>query len=125
MSFHTVIVVGNLGADPVMRYLPNGDPVTSFSVASSRKTKRDGATVDKTLWFRVSVWGKQAESCNTYLKKGSKVLVEGCLNPDPETGSPRVWTNKDGKTGASYEITASTVRFLGGSPDGGNTDEGF
>lgn len=132
MSFHTIIIVGNLGRDPEMRYAPNGNAVTSLNVASNRQyTDSTGQKVKETTWFRVSVWGKQAESCNTYLQKGSSVLVEGELRPDKETGNPRTYTRNDGSTGASYEVTARTVRFLstrgatddqGSAPDGG-TDE--
>ncbi len=110
--FHTIIVVGNLGKEPEMRYTPSGQAVTNFSIASSRQySTSSGQAVKETIWFRISVWGKQAESCNQYLHKGSRVLVEGRLSPDPETGSPRVWES-NGKHGSSYEITASTVRFL-------------
>lgn len=112
MSFHTVILIGNLGRDPEMRYTPSGQPVTSFSVASNRSyTGSDGQKVDETIWFRVTAWGKQAETCNQYLRKGSKVLVEGRLVPD-KNGGPRVWTKQDGTAGASFEVTANTVRFL-------------
>jgi single-strand DNA-binding protein len=112
MSFHTLIVVGNLGRDPEMRYTPNGQPVTSFSVASSRSyTNNAGEKVEETTWFRVSVWGKMAETCNQYLHKGSKVLVEGRLTAD-KNGSPRIWTRQDGTPSASFEINAQTVRFL-------------
>lgn len=111
--YHTIIIVGNLGKDPEMRYTPAGQAVTSFSVASSREyTGSDGQKVKETVWFRVSAWGKQAESCNQYLRKGSKVLVEGRLVPDPATGGPKVWTSKEGKTGASFDVSADTVRFL-------------
>ena len=119
MSFHTVILIGNLGRDPEMRYTPSGQPVTSFSVASNRSyTGSDGQKVDETIWFRVTAWGKQAETCNQYLRKGSKVLVEGRLTPD-KNGGPRIWTKQDGTSGASFEVTASTVRFLSGRNDGG------
>lgn len=132
MSFHTIIIVGNLGRDPEMRYAPNGNAVTSLNVASNRQyTDSSGQRVKETTWFRVSVWGKQAESCNTYLQKGSSVLVEGELRPDKETGGPRTYTRSDGSTGASFEVTARTVRFLSGrgSEDsvsdapGGDNDE--
>ncbi len=113
MSFHTLVIVGRLGQDPEMRYMPNGQAVTNFSVASDRVYRNQGGEqVRVTTWFRVSVWGKQAESCNQYLNKGSMVLVEGSLNPDKETGRPRVWTASDGRTGASYDVNAQTVRFL-------------
>ena len=111
--WHTIIIVGNLGKDPEMRYTPSGQAVTSFSVASSRQyTSNNGQTVKETCWFRISAWGKQAETCNQYLKKGSKVLIEGRLVPDPVTGSPRTYTKKDGTSGASYEVSAQTIRFL-------------
>jgi len=81
--FHTIIIIGNLGKDPEMRYSPNGSAVTSFSLASNRTYKgNDGQQVKETTWFRITVWGNQAESCNQYLKKGSKVLVEGRLTSD-------------------------------------------
>ena len=119
MSYHTIIIVGYLGRDPEMRYVPSGQAVTNFNMATSRRyTGPDGQQVDETTWFRISVWGKQAESCNQYLKKGSLVLVEGRLNPDPKTGSPRIWQGQNGP-GASFEVTANTVRFLGKSGDGG------
>ncbi len=111
--FHTLIFVGNVGRDPEMRYTPSGQAVTSFSVAPNRQyTNNNGETIKETIWFRVSAWGKQAEVCNQYLKKGSKVLVEGRLTPDKETGGPRVWTGQDGSPRASFEVTAGTVRFL-------------
>jgi len=111
--FHTVIIVGNLGKDPEMRYSPSGQAVTSFNLASNRQyTGSDGQQVKETIWFRVSVWGKQAEPCSQYLKKGSRVLVEGRLTPDPSTGGPKMWTRQDGSQSASFDITAQTVRFL-------------
>jgi single-strand DNA-binding protein len=111
--FHTVIVVGNLGKDPEMRYLPSGQGVCDFSVATNRQyTSANGQQVKETIWFRITAWGKQAETCSQYLRKGSKVLVEGRLTPDAATGGPRVWTRQDGTPSASYEISAATVRFL-------------
>ena len=110
--YQRLVLVGNLGRDPEMRYTPNGTAVTSLSVATSRKyTTADGQQKEETAWFRVSVWGKQAEPCNQYLSKGSKVLVEGTLVPD-ENGGPRVWTDKEGKPRASFEVRASAVKFL-------------
>jgi single-strand DNA-binding protein len=111
--FHTLIIVGNVGRDPEMRYTPSGQAVTSFSVASNRKyTSSNGEQVNETIWFRVSAWGKQAEVCNQYLKKGSRVLIEGRLTPDRATGGPRLWQKQDGTSAASFEVTAQTVRFL-------------
>ena len=111
--YHTIILVGNLGRDPEMRYTPSGQAVTNFSVATNRQyTGSDGQLVKETIWFRVSTWGKTAENCNQFLKRGSKVLVEGRLIPDTSTGGPRVWNRQDGTPSASFEVNAQTVRFL-------------
>lgn len=123
--YHTLIIVGNVGKDPEMRYTPAGQAVTSFSVATNRQyTASNGEQVKETIWFRVSTWGKQAEVCNQYVKKGSKVLIEGRLTPDKNTGGPRIWTKQDGSAGASFEVTASTVRFLSSRQEGGGGDGG-
>lgn len=120
--FHTIIIVGNVGRDPEMRYTPSGAPVTSFSVATSRQyNNQAGEKVKETIWFRVTAWNKLAETCNNFLKKGSKVLIEGRLVPDLGTGSPRIWQRQDGTSGTSYEVTAATVRFLSTK---GETEEG-
>jgi single-strand DNA-binding protein len=96
-----------------MRYTPSGQAVTNFPVAiNDNYTNSNGERVERTIWVRVSTWGKQAETCNQYLKKGRKVLVEGRLTPDPATGGPRIWNRQDGTPGASFEVSASTVRFL-------------
>jgi single-strand DNA-binding protein len=127
MSYHTVILVGNLGRDPEMRYTPSGQAVTNFSVAvNDNYTNSSGEKVERTIWVRVSTWGKQAENCNQYLKKGRKVLVEGRLVPDPSTGGPRVWNRQDGTPSASFEVSASIVRFLSsrGEDDSGNVPPG-
>ncbi len=122
--FHTIIIVGNLGGEPEMRYIASGQAVTKFNVASNRTYRNsEGQNVKETIWFRVSVWGKQAESTNNFLHKGSKVLVEGRLNPDPSTGNPRIWNRQDGSPAASYEITAATVRFLSSKGDGPSGEE--
>ena len=122
--YHTIIIVGNLGKDPEMRYTPSGQAVTNFSVATNRQyTGSDSQAVKETIWFRVSTWGKLAETCNQYLKRGRSVLIEGRLTPDKDTGGPRIWTRQDGTAGASFEVTANTVRFLGGregSEENGN-----
>lgn len=117
--YQQIVVVGNLGRDPEMRYTPSGTPVTSLSVATNRKyTGSDGQVVKETTWFRVSVFGKSAETCAQYLKKGSSVLIEGRLTPDKQTGGPRVYQRPDGTNGATYEVFANTVRFLS-SREGG------
>lgn len=119
--YSKLIIVGNVGKDPTMRYTPAGKAVTSFSVAVSRKyTAGDGQQVEEKTWYNVTTWGKQAEVCNQYLKKGSKVLVEGRLTPDKATGSPRIWTKQDGSSGASYDVTAEVVRFLSSANGNGN-----
>ena len=118
--YQKLIIVGHLGRDPEMRYTPSGQAVTNFSVATNRKwTGNDGQPQEETVWFRVSVWGKQAETCNQYLSKGQLVMAEGRMTVDRETGGPRIWTDQDGNPRASYEMTAYTVKFLGGRGDGG------
>jgi len=119
MSYQKIVIAGNLGRDPEMRFTPSGQAVTSFSVAVNESyTNANGERIKKTIWFRVTAWGKQAEICNQYLKKGSQVLVDGRMNADPNTGGPKVWTKQDGSTGSSFEITAATVRFLSTRNDG-------
>jgi len=107
--YQSATVIGHLGRDPEMRYLPSGTPVTSFNIATTRKwTNAEGQPQEKTTWFRVSVFGKQAETCNQYLAKGRLVLVEGEIDvsawADKSTNEPR----------ATLELRARTVRFLGG-----------
>ncbi len=122
--YHKIIIVGNLGQDPELRYTPAGQPVTNFSVATNRRwTGNDGEQREETIWFRVSVWGKQGEVCNQYLEKGRAVLIEGRLRPDPDTGSPRIWERRDGTPGASFEVTALNVRFLGRGGSGSDVGD--
>lgn len=122
--YQRIILVGNLGGDPEMRYLPDGKAVTNFSLATNRKwtDRASNELKEETIWWRVSVFGSQAEACNQYLSKGKQVLVEGRMRPDPNTSGPRIWQRQDGTYGASYELTAETVRFLGGRQDGGFGD---
>ena len=101
--YQKLIIIGNLGREPETRYTPAGEPVTALSVATSRKF----GDKEETTWFRVNVWGKQAESCSQYMHKGSKVLVEVRLKAEPN-----VYQRKDGTWASSYEVTAETVRFL-------------
>jgi single-strand DNA-binding protein len=125
MSYQKVIIVGNLGRDPEMRYMPDGTAVTSFSVATNRRwTNQDGSQGEETVWFRVSAWRRQAETAAQYLSKGRQVMVEGRLRPDPATGGPRVWTGRDGTPGASFEITADRIIFVGGRGDAASGGEG-
>ena len=114
MTMNKIIVIGNLGRDPEMRYTPNGDAVTNFSVASSyRYNTAGGEQREETEWFNVSVFGRQAEACNQYLAKGRKVYVEGRL-------SSRTYQDRNGETRLSLDIRAQAVQFLGSSGgDGG------
>ncbi len=109
--YHKLTIVGNLGNEPTMKYTTDGKAVTTFSVAASNRK-------DETTWFRVSVWDKQAETCNQYLHKGSKVLVEGRLKAEPP-----VFQKKDGTWASSYEVTAENVRFLSGKDEPVVTDD--
>ena len=114
--YQKITIIGNLGRDPELRYTPDGTPVASFSVATNRKwNNSDGSQGEETVWFRVTAWRRMAEVVNQYLKKGRQVFVEGQLRPDPETGGPRVYQRNDGSHGASFEVTALSVKFLGGS----------
>ncbi len=118
--YQKVTVIGNLGRDPEQRYTPSGQAVTTFSVATSEKwTGQDGQPQERTVWWRVSVFGKQAETCAQYLRKGSKVYVEGRMQADPKTGGPRIWTGQDGAPRASFEVTGNTVKFLSSRGEGG------
>ena len=106
--YQQLTIVGYLGNDPVMRFTPSGQAVTSFSVATSRSyTNNAGQKVDETAWFRISVWGAQAESCNQYLSKGRQVLVEGEIRT-------RQYEDKSGQTRYAWDLVARNVRFLGG-----------
>jgi len=125
MSYQKVIIVGNLGRDPEMRYTADGTPVTSFSVATNRRwNNQDGSKGEETVWFRVSAWRRQAETAAQYLSKGRQVLVEGTLTPDKATGGPQVWTGQDGAARASYELRANRIVFLQGGGDAGARDAG-
>ena len=118
--YNRIILAGNLGRDPELRYTPSGQAVTNLSVATNEVwTDQQGQRQERTIWWRVAVWGKQAEACSQYLSKGRQVLVEGRMRPDRETGGPRIWTGNDGQARASYEVNAQVVRFLGGRGDGG------
>jgi len=105
--YQQVVVVGNLGSDPEMRFTPSGIPVTTFSVAVNRRwTDKDGNPREKTTWFRVTAWRKLAELCNQYLSKGRLVLVEGEVEAS-------AWTDSQGNPRATLELQARKVRFLG------------
>ncbi|MCD6391796.1 MAG: single-stranded DNA-binding protein [Dehalococcoidia bacterium] len=105
-SLNKIMLIGNVGSDPEMRYTPNGKAVTSFRMATNyRYVGSDGERREETEWFRVSVWGKQAESCNQFLSKGKRVFVEGRLRS-------RSWEGQDGQMRTSLEVSANRVIFL-------------
>ena len=111
-----MLVIGNVGRDPEMRYTPNGSAVTSFSLAVNRRyTPPNGEPQEETEWFDVTAWNRLAETCNNYVTRGMKVYVEGRLRS-------RSWVGQDGQTRFRNEIVANTVTFLnrpqGGGPQG-------
>lgn len=112
--YQQLIIVGNLGRDPEMRYTASGVPVTNFTVAVNRVwTGQDGQRQEKTTWFRVAAWRQLAERCGQYLTKGQKVMVIG------ELDDPNVWTDQQGNARASLEMTARDVRFLSSRDEAG------
>ena len=119
MSWHQTIIVGNLGRDPELRYLQSGTAVCSLNVAVSESwnDRQSGERREKTTWYRVSVWGAQAETCNQYLSRGRQVMVIG-------TVSARAYTNNAGEAAASLDMRAFQVRFLGGRQDSGGYEGG-
>ena len=108
-----VILIGNLGADPEMRYTQNGTPVATFNVATTEKWKgQDGQQQEQTEWHRIVAWRKLAEICGEYLSKGSKVYIEGRL-------TTRKWADKDGNTRYTTEIQAREMKILTPRGSGG------
>jgi single-strand DNA-binding protein len=113
VSYSKTIIVGNLGRDPELRYTPSGEPVCGFSVAVSRKwTDKSGEPQEETTWYNVSVFGAQAEPCSKYLAKGRQVLVDGDVKA-------RAYADKNGSLGASLDLKAHSVQFLGSREGGG------
>ena len=108
MSFNTIILVGNLGRDPELRYTPQGTPVCSFTLATNeRRRDKTGDTQDLTTWFRVTLWGRQAEAASQYLTKGRPVYVQGRLRVEE-------WTDRDGRSRYTLEVHATDMQFIGG-----------
>jgi single-strand DNA-binding protein len=106
VSVNRMIIIGNLGSEPEMRFTPNGRPVTSFSVATNRRyTTSDGERREETEWFTVVTWGRLAEQCNQFLAKGRLVYVEGRLRSHS-------WEGQDGQKRYRNEIVADRVSFL-------------
>lgn len=111
MSFNKVILVGNLGRDPELRYTPQGTPVCSFTMATNERRKdKAGEMQDQTTWFRVTLWGRQAETASQYLTKGRQVYIEGRLRVEE-------YTDRDGKPRHSLEVNATDMQFIGGRGD--------
>ncbi len=106
-GLNRVQIIGNLGADPEMKYTPSGTAMATFSVAVNRTyTNPDGQATEETDWFNVVAWNKQAESCSKFLTKGQPVYVEGRLHT-------RSWDGQNGQKHYRTEIIASQVIFLG------------
>ncbi len=113
MTLNRMTAIGNLGSDPEMRYTPNGNPVTTFSVAVNRVfNTQDGERHEETEWFRVVAWNQLAENCNQYLSKGQKVYVDGRLRTDR-------WEGRDGTPRTTIEIVAQNVVFMSRPNEGG------
>jgi single-strand DNA-binding protein len=105
-----VVISGNLGRDPELKYTPSGTAIAAFSVATTERRKNDkGEYIDETTWWKVNTFGKTADFASSYLRKGMRVMVHGRVVPDPQTGGPRVWTDKEGKPRASFELNAVQV----------------
>jgi len=113
MSFNKIILVGNLGRDPELRYSASGTPVCNFSMATSEKRKdRNGEYQEQTTWFRVTLFGRQAETASQYLQKGRPVYIEGRLHVEE-------WTDRDGKPRQTLEVNATDMQFIGGGARSG------
>ena len=120
MSFNKVIIVGNLGRDPELRYTPQGTAVCNFSVATTEKRRdKSGEYQDVTTWFRVTLWDKKAEVAAKYLQKGKPVYIEGRLKLDE-------WTDRDGNNRYTLDVTATDMQFIGSASDrdAGYSDSG-
>ena len=112
-SVNKVILVGNVGRDPEIRYTQGGDPIANFSIATNEAwTDKSGQKQERTEWHRIVVWGKLAELCGEYLAKGRQCFVEGRLQT-------REWTDKEGKKNYTTEVVAQNVVFLGGRDGAG------
>jgi single-strand DNA-binding protein len=105
-SLNKILLIGNVGGDPEMRFTPSGVPVTTFSLATNRNvTLPDGSIKKETEWFRITAWRKQAETCNQFLTKGKLIYVEGSLRTN-------TWDGKDGQKHTSLEVNADRVLFI-------------
>ncbi len=117
-SVNKVILVGNLGRDPELRYIPSGQAVANFTLATNERWRdKEGNNQERTEWHRIVVWGKSAENCAQFLQKGRSVYVEGRLQT-------REWEDKDGNKRQTTETIAQTVQFLGGRGGAGGESGG-
>ena len=113
--YQQIVVIGRLGRDAEMKFMPSGEATLQFSLASDRVySDKAGARMKETTWFRCQLFGKGAQALNDYLTKGTMVLVEGRLRIDTKTGGPNIWKRQDGAYASSFEIVVGTVRLLGG-----------
>jgi len=110
----SVILIGNLGRDPEMRYTPNGAGVTNANLATSRKFKIKGSPTAETTWWRISFWNKLAETVNNFCQKGQRLCVEGHVRYDDKTHGPTTYEKSDKSLGSSFEITGYSMTMLGG-----------
>lgn len=118
VGLNKIMIIGNVGADPEMRFTANGKPVTSFRVAVSRSyTAPDGERKQETEWFQVTAWDRLAETCNQFLNKGRRAYVEGRLRTHS-------WEGQDGQRRFRTEVVASTVLFLDRQPTTPTTADG-
>jgi len=110
--YQQLILVGNLGKDTDSKFTANGQNACTFPMATSKTfTGADGNPVTSVVWWRVTAWGKLAETCSKFLHKGSKVMVIGEIHAD-EKGQPRMWQDKEGFMHTSFEVTALKVIFM-------------
>jgi single-strand DNA-binding protein len=111
MSFNKIIICGNLGRDPELRYTAQGTPVCSFSMATNERRKdRNGEMQDHTTWFRITLWNRLAETASQYLQKGRQVYIEGRLRVEE-------YVDRDGKPRHSLEVFATDMQFIGSRGD--------
>lgn len=116
MSLNKILIIGNLGRDPEIRYLPSGKPTANFSLAATRRYKIEGQLKEETEWFNVVAFGRLAEICGEYLKKGRPLFVEGRLRT-------RNWTDNNGVKHYRTEVIAEAMTMMGAKPNGQNQPE--
>ena len=118
MSFNKIILIGNLGRDPELRYTPQGVAVCSFSMATNEKRRdKSGELQDLTTWFKVTLWRQQAENAAKYLTKGSPVYIEGRLRIEE-------WTDRDNNNRYTLDVQATDMQFIGSRGDAGGDYSG-